>query len=309
MDINEAKNRMRSRRWGVFNHFLYGNPGGLFEKEDLTDWNRRVELFDTDRLAKDLYDVGAGYYFITLMQGRKYMCAPNATFDEITGHAPGEACAKRDLILDLSDSLAKYDIDLYLYYTGDGPYRDTDCGEKFGFTEPRENITLSFVRKWAAVLEEYAVRYGERVKGWWIDGCYDFFGYDQEKLKLYDDAVKRGNPSALVSMNNGLRDDLYRWYEKEDFTSGEFVDFTYIPGNADVFPSVPHILAPLGISPQGRSCGAWWASPGCFRDGDYMKDYINKVNKADGVVSIDIQIRYDSTWDPEQKACLSKING
>ena len=34
-----------------------------------------------------------------------------------------------------------------------------------------------FIEKWASVLEEYAVRYGDKVKGWWIDGCYDYFGY------------------------------------------------------------------------------------------------------------------------------------
>ena len=309
MTIVEAKKRMQSRRWGVFNHFLYGNPSGLWENLDLTDWNKRVELFDVERIAKDLHDVGAGYYFITLMQGRKYMCAPNAAFDEIAGTKPGEACARRDLIMDLSEALAKYDIDLYLYYTGDGPYRDVECGEKFGFLDPRKNVSLSFAKKWAAVLEEYAVRYGERVKGWWIDGCYDFFDYNQEKLTPYYDAVKKGNPAALISMNNGVKDDLYRWYEKEDFTSGEFVDFTCIPDKTEVSPSVPHILAPLGVSPKGKEYGAWWNSPGCYRDGMYIKNYIRQVNAAGGVVSIDIKIQYDSTWDPEQKACLAEING
>lgn len=37
------------------------------------DWNARCELFNAERVAKDLHDIGAGYYFITLMQGRKYM--------------------------------------------------------------------------------------------------------------------------------------------------------------------------------------------------------------------------------------------
>ncbi|MBQ8401374.1 MAG: hypothetical protein IJX14_05535 [Clostridia bacterium] len=309
MTITEAKKRMQSRRWGVFNHFLYGEPGSAMpDGPDLSDWNRRVDLFDADRVAKDLHDIGAGYYFITLMQGRKYMCAPNAVFDEIAGTKPGEACAKRDLILDLSEALAKYDIDLYLYYTGDGPYKDVEIGAKFGFLEPRKNVPLSFSEKWAAVLEEYAVRYGDRVKGWWIDGCYDFFDYNQELLTPYYNAVKKGNPTALVSMNNGVKDDLYRWYEKEDFTSGEFNDFTCIPGKTDVSPSVPHILAPLGVSPDGSPWGAW-AKPGCKRDSAYMKEYIRRVNEAGGVVSVDIQIRYDSTYDPAQLACLAEVNG
>lgn len=307
MTLTEAKKRMISRRFGVFNHFLYGSPGSGTPENGQYDWNERVECFDVDRVAKDLHDIGAGYYFITLMQGRKYMCAPNTTFDEIAGTKPGEACARRDLILELYEALTKYDIDLYLYFTGDGPYKDVEIGEKFGFTMPRKNVSLSFVKKWAAVLEEYAVRYGDKVKGWWIDGCNDYFGYDQEKLTPYYEAVKKGNPSALITMNNGIKDNLYRWYEREDFTSGEFNDFTYIPGKSDVSPSVSHILAPLGISMDGTPWGAW-AQPGCKRDSTYMKDYVRRVNDASGVVSIDIQIRYDSTFDPEQLACLKAIN-
>lgn len=307
MTITEAKKRMQSRRFGVFNHFLYSVPGGgmPIESPDY-DWNARVEMFDAERVAHDLHTVGAGYYFITLMQGRKFLCAPNATFDRIAGVAPGEACARRDLILDLYDALAKYDIDLYLYFTGDGPYQDAEIGAKFGFLEPRKNVSLPFAQKWASVLEEYAVRYGERVKGWWIDGCYDFFGYDQEKLTPYYDAVKKGNPSALVSMNNGVKPDLYRWYEKEDFTSGEFNDFNHVPENTNVAPSVPHVLAPLGISPDGpRRCS--WAMPGCKHDGAHMREFVRRVNAAGGVVSVDITIRYDSTFDPAQLSCLASI--
>jgi hypothetical protein len=68
-----------------------------------------------------------------------------------------------------------YDIDLMLYYTGDGPCRDSAdiANRAFGFTTPRfdyergewigkrepDFIPESFVDKWTAVLREYAVRY------------------------------------------------------------------------------------------------------------------------------------------------------
>ena len=99
----------------------------------------------------------------------------------------------------------------------------------------------------------------------------------------------------------------YRWYHDEDFTSGEFNDFTVIPGNTDVSPSVPHILAHLGVSPDGNPWGGWRRS-GCIRDGAYMRDYVREVNACGGVVSIDIQIRDDSTFDEEQLRCLFEIN-
>ena len=38
-----------------------------------------------------------------------------------------------------------------------------------------EGFTIEFFEKFSKVLEEYAVRYGDKVKGWWIDSCYDYF--------------------------------------------------------------------------------------------------------------------------------------
>ena len=160
------------------------------------------------------------------------MIAPNATFDKIAGTKPGEACSTRDLIEDLYQALSKYDIDLFLYFTGDGPYKSEDEGKKFGFIEPRDvGVTKPFVEKWASVLEEYAVRYGDKIKGWWIDGCYkDWFKYTDELLELYYKACKKGNPNALVATNGGLREgEMLEGYVHEDFRCGEQNEFNFIP--------------------------------------------------------------------------------
>lgn len=42
------------------------------------------------------------------MQCERYMCAPNDTYDQITGFKPGEACAERDHIGDLLDALRSF---------------------------------------------------------------------------------------------------------------------------------------------------------------------------------------------------------
>ena len=80
-------------------------------------------------------------------------------------------------------------------------------------------MTRPFVEKWASVLEEYAVRYGENVKGWWIDGCYaGFLKYNDDLLALYANAIWKGNPKALVAMNNGVRPYFAKHYSGDDFT-------------------------------------------------------------------------------------------
>ncbi len=296
MDITE---RLLKRRWGVFTHFLYGEPGSQIPSEqEKRDWNQTVDNFDTDKLARQLKSVGAGYYFITIMQGQKYMIAPNETFDKICGTKPGEACAKRDLILDLYESLSKYDIDLCLYYTGDGPWKDEVCGPKFGLYHPRSTVTTDFVEKWSSVLTEYAQRYEDKIKAWWIDGCYAWLGYHNENLKPYYDAVKAGNPNALVTFNNGVKEDLYKWFEKEDYTAGEFNDLNVVPKKAFYDGSRAHILAPLGEK--------LWRSRGVSHDNQYLKEYVKNVNRAGGFVTIDIFIDKDGNLDEEQ---LNTIRG
>ena len=44
---------------------------------------------------------------------------------------------------------------------------------------------MAWVERWARVLECFAVRYGAKVKGWWIDGCY----------------VKNGGMAAALAVN------------------------------------------------------------------------------------------------------------
>lgn len=137
--MTHAADRLLEKRFGIFNHFLYGDPGEGGETDLVDyDWDARVAALDVDYIARQLHQMGAGYYCITLLQGKKYTIAPNATFDRIAGTRPGEACARRDLVADLYEALRPYDIDLLLYYTGDGPYQDPVLGPRFGFVPPPE---------------------------------------------------------------------------------------------------------------------------------------------------------------------------
>ena len=304
------QDRFLEKHFGIFNHYLYGMPGDdalkLAGREGY-DWNEAVESVDVNDLAERIHKTGAGYYCITIMQGSKYMLAPNETYDKIAGTVPGEACAKRNIITELADALEKYGIDLFLYYTGDGPHADQVIGKKFGYADPRGQVTMDFVEKWAAVLEEYAVKYGRKIKGWWIDGCYrEYFGYTPELLKPYYDAIKKGNPDALVAMNNGIKPDYIKYYPDEDFVCGEYNDFTVLPKTRFVDGAQTHILAPLGISGDGSEYGRW-RRPGLNRDKEYMIDFVKRANEIGMPVTIDIFVNSAGKWDGEQFDCLCKI--
>ena len=300
--------KLFNKKWGIFTHFLARS------EENAVTWAQRVNAVDTDYIAKTLHEIKAGYYCITMMQGWKFMIAPNETFDRITGNAPGEACSQRDLPLDLYHSLQKYGIDLYLYFTGDGPYKDLKEGSAFGFAAPRAGgVTEEFVTKWAGVLREYAVRYGDKVEGWWVDGCYrgtyewGDFRFNEGLVKIYYNAIKAGNPQALTAFNDGVKPELVREYPFSDFTGGEQNDFTVIPPARFIDGAQAHILAPLGTAPGAGSED--WGKKGCKRNAEYISGYINKVNANGGVVTVDVHLSPENRFDDEQLDLLRSLHG
>ena len=315
-----SQDRMMNKKWGIFNHYLYGSRKGATTSDEMAEeWNEQVNSFDTERLAKTLHEIGCGYYIITVMQGTRFMLAPNEAYSRITGIAPGDACAKRDLIKDIAVSLAKYDIDLYLYYTGDGPHFDTVAGPAMGLFEYylaglRGKVDRKFVENWASVLEEYAVRYGSLVKGWWVDGCYESLGYSNELLSIYFNAIRKGNPDALTAFNSGTAsfvnengdDTPKKWFENEGFTCGEDNDFTYIFKTRFTDGAQNHLLIPFGNYREGNICWGW-CNTGVRRSKEYVADYVRKNNEAGAVITIDIFVDTDGSFDPEQVEALKYI--
>lgn len=341
----------KSRKWGIFNHYLPDQNSNYLRtkgKPFYASWNECVNNFDVDAYAKALNDTGCGYVIFTMGQGQKYWCAPNEAFNKITGYKTGEACTSRDLISDLIKALKVYGIPLFLYFTGDGPYIDEQAGERMGLRRLSiaEQVGDLFIEHWCMVLREYSLRYGTDVKGWWIDGCYDFIGYNDKYLEKLRKAATAGNPDALVAFNNGTEKKNYnnpkfaRFYDQSDcsirkmekiedalltglydaegymeteievqyraadnYTAGERTEFKDIPSGKEM-PCVWHILSFLGHVTQAdprkipyQCNGAGWGALGSRYTPEYMRDYVKAVNEKGGVVSIDIAIFRDGTFD------------
>lgn len=304
--------RLAEKKWGVFNHYLYHevcNPKrphnmGIGE----IPWNDAVNKFDVERLAYNLHRMNVGYYFITLQQGTAHLLAPNSTFDKIAGSRPGEACAIRDLPMELSDALRKYDIDLCLYFTGDGAHKDPVAGDRFGFRGSPgggQKVDEDFCTKWASVVGEYSERYGDRVTAWWLDGFYgEHFGYTNELRGIFYKAIKAGNPNTAVAFNDGVKNGFWKVYPDEEFVCGEFNDLLTVPYAKYIDKTAQaHILAPLGYSDEMVDCGGW-ANPGLRHTKEYIRDFIRAVSRVGGAVTLDILVNIDGTFDPEQENAL-----
>lgn len=284
--------------YGVFVHYLAGlqnNVDAIHSFGKQTPWDECVREFDTERFADAMKEAGAGYVVFTILQVSRFMIAPNETFDRITGYKPGEACATRDLIADLAASLGKRGIPLMLYYTGDGPRADEKAAPAFGWQTP---VTDEFVAKWSSVAAEYGRRYGDKVAGYWVDGCYPWIGYDDAKLEVFARALKEGNPNRIVAFNRGVDPVVMSYTPHEDFTCGEQNRFLDMPAQRWLDGEQWHILSYLGSG---------WAQPGSQYTKREIAEYVFDVNQRGGVVSIDVLLFRDGSLDRSQLELLKAV--
>jgi len=321
------KERMRKHRWGVFNHYIC-TPGSeeMYPGTDLSDWNKTVSGIDVEKIAFNLHEMGAGYYFITLIHGTHYMLAPNVTYENFLKVKKGTFCPERDVVEELYYALKKYDIDLCLYFNCLSPFNpgfDSKCRALIAEVDAetpfptQDNIFdvcdgVKFVEKWSEILKEFAVRYGDKVKMWWLDSCYDYSGYTDELLKYYHDAIKSGNPDALIGFNKAELllnpgGDLKKSCKYEEVTCGENVKFDYIPKLGDIDGALAHLLIPIGADPNGFAGTSWWGARDTMYSHEFLKKYIDTVNAVGGIVTLDIRIEPDGSFDEKQIEVLKNI--
>ena len=300
-------------RWGVLTHYLADSASNL-KPIDLTpdDWNRRIDAFDVDGLARQLAEHRVPHFFITIGQNSGFYLSPNRTYDEITGIRPSKL-SRRDLIADLAKAFAPHGIRLMVYLPGMAPASDAVAKAKLEGVDDARHTTLQ--RNWEAVVREWSLRWGRNVHGWWIDGPYDAPAYqhpDEPNYRSFATALKAGNPDSLVAFNNGLRTPLYSMTEYEDYTPGEIErDMTVAPGNTPDFSR----LAPYERYLNGAQLhvltimGEWWGKgPVRFPD-ELTIGYTKFINSRGGVVTWDLPLTLEGHIAEEfrpQLAALSK---
>ncbi|MEN6495328.1 MAG: alpha-L-fucosidase [Thermoguttaceae bacterium] len=264
-------------RYGAFVHFLPSSAQHL----------ALVDQFDVDALAGQLDAIGAKFFVLTLGQNSGYFNAPNRTYDQITGYAPGERCARRDLPLDLHRALEAKGIRLMLYLPCQTPNRDVRAQQAFGLPQgPKDQpIDLAFARKWAQVIQEWSDRYGDKVAGWWFDGGYQHIHFNEAIARVYADAVKHGNPHAIVTFNPGVR--VIRYTQAEDYTAGELNEpFDILPASRWLDGSQWHALTYVGST---------WGRRDVRQPPERWAAWVKAVVARQGVVTLDM----GPNWDPK----------
>ncbi|HEX8834753.1 MAG TPA: alpha-L-fucosidase [Abditibacteriaceae bacterium] len=288
---------LRDARWGLFFHYL-DSPAS---SEDVSftssqDWNARIESFDVARFASQVAGTGAGYVIWTLGQNSGHYCAPNATYDSITNIRPSK-CSKRDLLGEIADELACHGIKTIAYLPSGAPQFEEQAVTALRWrTDENDTRQNMFQRHWENIIREWSMRWGNRVSGWWIDGCYwpeqMYFHDDAPNLESFIGALKAGNGDAIVAFNRGPAAPVKGFSPLEDYTAGETSEGLPLSveklhttsgdaNSSDENSPQFHVLVFAGES--------WGRGEPRF-DAELVRAYTHFINERNGAVTWDIPI-------------------
>jgi hypothetical protein len=284
---------MPEAQWGVMTHYLADWQARVHHLDmNVELWNKLVDGFQVDEIAKQLESAGARYYQISIGQNSGYYLSPNKTYDRLTGIQPGK-CSRRDLVADLADALSKRGIRLLVYLPSGGPGGDKAADAALEWRNgPTPN--KEFQKRWEQIIREWSERWGKKVAGWWFDGCYFpnimYRSPEAPNFASFAAAARAGNPDAVVAFNPGVVYRMISLTPYEDFTAGEIdkPELVTIRRSVDgkVDGSQIHMLSYLGET--------WGMGQPRFT-AEQAVAFTRKVRDAGGAVTWDAPVELNGT--------------
>ena len=301
---------MQEAQWGVMTHYLADWQARVHKLNmSVEEWNRLIDGFDVETLAKQLESAGAHYYQITLGQNSGYYLAPNAAYDKLTGVQPSK-CSRRDLVTDLHSALGKRGIRLMVYLPSGAPAGDKAAAAALQWRNgPYPN--REFQVNWEQVIREWSLRWGKKIAGWWFDGCYFpnsmYRASEPPNFASFAAAARAGNPEAVLAFNPGVVYRMLSITPFEDFTAGEIdkPELTTIrrASNGQIDGAQIQMLSYLGQT--------WGMGAPRFNE-EQVIAHTRKIREAGGAVTWDVPVELNGTISQpflDQLTALGKALG
>jgi hypothetical protein len=243
--------------WGIMVHWILPGPQPFVGSRE-RDINKAAMGFDVPNFINQVTTSGARWIIFPLGQNTGYYSSPNSELEALAGR--GHASA-RDLVYELAHSANAAGL-RFICYAPAELANSQPLQAAFSWGISRDEFETRYTR----FLGEYAERLGSLCDGWWLDGCYDhlWLSNKDRNWRLWDQALRRGNPDRLVAYNNGsFRHGIPRSLTPtQDFLAGECNELTatgvslgtdtnpmgHLPFSAlrkDIVGCTGHILYPL----------------------------------------------------------------
>ena len=186
------------------------------------DINEAADGFDLPRFLDQFSQSGADWLIFTIGQNGGTYCSPSQTLDRLAG--PGR-CSRRDLILEIAQGVHAQGKRFIAYLPAEVAAQSSEIHEAFGWNTTEGTDQSEFQKRYRDFIQEYAVRLGPLLDGWWFDGVYSWpiFHNSRYDWPAWFAASRAGNPDAVVALNDGsfctgVESPVT---ELQDYTSGE----------------------------------------------------------------------------------------
>lgn len=282
---------MQQAKWGVMVHYLADWKARDHSLQmNVEKWNQLVDGFDAEGLAEQLKSVGAGYLILTLGQNSGYYLAPNPTYDQLAGLKPSK-CAQRDLMADISAALRKRGLKLIAYLPSGAPAGDKAAAQALQW-QNGAHPNKEFQQKWEQIIRDWSVRWGDRIDGWWFDGCYwpntMYRAKSPPNFESFAAAARAGNPQNVVAFNPGVIPRLISVSPDEDYTAGEIND----PATVQIRRSTTGKLDGVQVQVLSYLGNTWGRGEPRFT-GEQVVQYSRSVRTNGGVITWDVPVQLD----------------
>jgi alpha-L-fucosidase len=274
-DLAVAQAAFSRKKQGLFVHYVPYLSAG--KNGTINDINVLADNFDAVQLAQDAADFGVEFVVFTAWHVRDMPLFPSKVSkrwrDDRRATVQMQSYSNRDLIGDLITALKAKNIDLHLYIHPTNGYDNKDNGPNdnllqdqsltgyTGFTDGSKNYTYwnQYINE---LHNELCERYGNGLKGFWIDG-----GVPNIDIPRLRKTLRSYNPEAIIVENAGGNRDAVIPTRIADYTSWETSNVSV--GSLSLVAANPNIVLADGKTWPGHLSqvalvvgNGWWAKAG-----------------------------------------------